>query len=51
MAYIKTQYGRRFGAIEIASQGDSVRLIDNLVPKTLPAEGAAAESFVSGMSR
>jgi len=51
VAYIKTQYGRRFGAIEIESQGDSVRLIDNLVPKTLPAEGAAAESFVSGMPR
>ena len=51
VAYIKTQYGRRFGAIEIKSQGDSVRLIDNLVPKTLPAEGAAAESSVSGMPR
>lgn len=33
VGYIKTQYGRRFGAVEIATKNGSVRLIDNLVPK------------------
>ncbi|MFQ3346628.1 MAG: pantoate--beta-alanine ligase [Candidatus Azotimanducaceae bacterium] len=50
VAYIKTQYGRRFGAIEIALQGDSVRLIDNLVPKNLQANLSAVDLPAPGVS-
>ena len=50
VAYIKTQYGRRFGAIKIDSQGDSVRLIDNLVPENLAANLPVADAPVNGIS-
>ncbi len=46
VAYIKTQYGRRFGAIEIQSQTGGVRLIDNLVPKILLAKGSVENDFL-----
>ena len=51
VAYIKTQYGRRFGAIEIESQGGSVRLIDNLVPENLEENFSVADSSVAGISQ
>jgi pantoate--beta-alanine ligase len=38
VAYIKTQYGRRFGAIEIAAESGSIRLIDNLIPMVLESK-------------
>ena len=51
VAYIKTLYGRRFGAVEIESQGDRVRLIDNLVPENLKENFEVADLSVNSVSR